>query len=307
MREIHFKALGTYISIRLFEEELYGRQVEMEKLLKNFYFQKEGIFSRFDKKSELSRLNSSLLKFNPASYDIIETARHSLKYYEKSRGYFDPRIIEKLESVGYETSFDKIISEEAVKLQSDKSEEIKSSLRDDLAIRDLKICFGRRMDFSGLAKGYITDKAAEMLAEKGFRNFLVDSGGDMRVLGRDQSGENWKISLEGVSEGSLLFELSDGFRGIATSGISRRKWQIGLRRFHHLINPKKLDEFNFDLKSVTVVAKSAEEADVWAKVLFLMGKKEGLEFSEEKNIRSLFLDYRGNAYVSSAIKNNLKL
>ena len=56
---------------------------------------------------------------------------------------------------------------------------------------------------------------------------------------------------------------------------------------------------------MTVVAKTCEEADVWAKVLFLMGKDKGLKFGEERKIKSLFLDYRGNVTVSSKIKENI--
>ena len=298
---IEFSSLGSDIQIRI--RGNVKNKSELENSIRDFYRKKEKIFSRFDEKSELSFLNNNLLKFNSASCDIINLAKKSLEYYQKSQGYFDPRIIEALEEIGYKKSFVFFDFSEAKK--GEKISLIETNLEQDLMIDRDKVFFRCRMDFSGLAKGYITDQAANFVRERGISNFLVDSGGDMRVLGRDRSGENWRISLEGFSEEKLLIELTDDFQGVATSGISRRKWEVGGKKFHHLINPKAADEFSFNLKSVTVVAKTTEEADIWAKVLFLMGKEKGLEFSENSNIRSLFLDYNGNIFLSSSMKNNL--
>jgi FAD:protein FMN transferase len=169
-----------------------------------------------------------------------------------------------------------------------------------LKIKKNKVLFNRRMDFSGIAKGYITDKAAEFLKNRGFQNFLIDSGGDMNASGTDEDKNPWSISIEGIDENKLNFNLSG--KGIATSGITRKKWEKNGQKFHHLINPKNPQEFLFDLKTVTVVSENTERSDVWAKVLFLMGKEKGLKYSDENNIASAFLDYRGSMYLSGEIK-----
>lgn len=93
--------------------------------------------------------------------------------------------------------------------------------------------------------------------------------------------------------------------GIATSGISRKKWEAGGKKFHHLINPKDTENFSFDLKTVTVIREKTVEADGRAKVLFLMGKVKGLEFANRNNLKALFLDYKGNVYLSEKMKENV--
>jgi len=159
------------------------------------------------------------------------------------------------------------------------------------------------MDFSGLVKGYVTDLAAEHFKNKGWENFLIDSGGDIFASGLNENKEKWLVDLEGFSQNKLLIMISD--EAVATSGITRRKWSQGEKKFHHLINPKNPEKFNFDIKSVTVISKTAEEADIWAKVLFLMGRERGLKFSNSQKIKSLLLDYRGKLLISKKIKENL--
>jgi len=294
--ELRFKALGTDIYLIIACEE--NEAVLAEKTLKKtreIYFEQEKIFSRFDGKSELSFLNNNLGKFNSVSEELQEISQLALEYNLETKGLFDPRIIENLENIGYKQDFQK----KNFTADLEKIENISGNLAEDLKIENKKIFFGQRMDFSGIAKGYITDKVSRFLVKAGLENFLVDSGGDIFAKGLDEKGEKWKVGLEGISEEKILLEISD--EAVATSGITRRKWKIGEKKFHHLINPQKPTEFNFDWQLVTVIAKTAVEADVWAKVLFLEGN--GGELGKDK--KSLFLDYKGNLFISEKIKENL--
>jgi FAD:protein FMN transferase len=303
--ETIFRSLGTDINIKIILAE--NRKSELAKKtlvnLEFFYTEKEKIFSRFDSESELSKLNRNTGKYVDVSCDIIEVAKKTLDYYKKTGGFFDPRVLEVLEGVGYDKDFKKINSSDNGDLKNLRHV-FHNKLKDDLKIENDKILFNRRMDFSGIAKGYINDKATDFLKNRGYKNFLVDSGGDMYAAGFDERKKPWEISIEGVDEDKLSFNLSNV--GIATSGITRRKWEGEGKKFHHLINPKKPQEFLFDLKSVTVVDKNTEKADILAKTLFLMGKERGIEFSEENEIASIFLDYKGNIYLSKEIKKYLK-
>jgi thiamine biosynthesis lipoprotein ApbE len=250
----------------------------------------------------------------------MDVSQKALCYFEKTGGFFDPRVIEVLESVGYDRNFEEIIphchSRESGNPDKKNNSEFhipaspagrkrgmtldQESLEKDIIIKKDKILFNRRMDFSGIAKGYITDKAADFLKSRGFQNFLIDSGGDMYAAGFDGDDNPWNISIEGTDDNKLNFLLSD--RGVATSGITRRKWEGNGKKFHHLINPKNPQEFLFDLKTATVISENTEKADIWAKTLFLMGKDKGLEFSNENGIASVFLDYKGNVFLSLGMR-----
>jgi len=295
-----FKSLGTDINIQIVlenKEEQIRAKNNADKI-RELFSVKEKVFSRFDPESELSRLNRNLGIFQKCSSDIVYLAGRALFYNKISGGLYDPRVIEILEHMGYDKDF-KTKDFSKINLPPVFSA-FKKELSDDLKIDNNKVFFGRRMDFSGIAKGYIVDQAAEFLQGQGWKNFLVDAGGDMRLFGKNQAGEDWKIAIEGIPEEKLMLSLSD--RGVATSGISRKKWKIQEKRFHHLVNPKKPNEFSYELRTVSVIAKNTEEADGRAKTLVLMGKEKGLEFAKKNKIAAIFLDYKGNVSLSPPSK-----
>ncbi len=299
---VSFDALGTEIDLQIVvkREDAESARLDLLEAQKKYdAFTK--IFSRFDEQSELSKLNAELNVFNDVSGEIFEIAEHCLRFNEQTSGIFDPRIIDTLEDVGYANDF-KRGNFTVIKKSTEKDR--LTHLREDLKIRDGKVMFNARMDFSGIAKGFITDKISEFLSERGWKNFLVDSGGDMHFAGKNQMREDWKIDIEGISSEKMTLSLSE--MAVATSGISRRKWEVNGEKFHHLINPKNREQFLFDLKTVTVIADSTEKADVWAKTLFLLGKSEGISLAKKKLIPAVFLGYDGGAWISPEIKNFIR-
>jgi FAD:protein FMN transferase len=293
--EDEFKALGTQIHIwvlfNMDEENKIKRDIEE---LKNFYLEKEKQLSRFNPESELNYFNNNLNKFIKASIDFIYLSEKALEYYKSSQRFFDPRIIEILDKIGYNKDFKKIKSTDLGALEN--FEKNNTILSNDLKIKGDEVLFKKRMDFSGIAKGYITDEGVKLLKNLGWKNFILDSGGDMFINGLNRNKE-WEIELEGFSGDLLKLKVQN--MAVATSGITRRKWEISGKKFHHLINPKNPNNFSFDLKSVTIISNNTEEADVLAKILFLMGREKGMPFADNNNLAGLFLDYRGNVFITS--------
>lgn len=104
MKTINFKALGTDISIQIVDTGKQNKK-RLEKITKDFFCSYEKIFSRFDERSELARLNNQLGKYQPASAEMFRVAQKSLGYFQKTAGYFDPRVARILENIGYGKSF----------------------------------------------------------------------------------------------------------------------------------------------------------------------------------------------------------
>ncbi|MDD5397084.1 MAG: FAD:protein FMN transferase [Candidatus Moranbacteria bacterium] len=296
---VSFDGLGTEIGLRI----VVGNPDEFERAKKDLeqargmYEKFSKVFSRFEAESNLTAVNNALGAFHDVPVEFVEIASHCLEYYQKTDGVFDPRIISTLEAVGYKGDFKKGNFKLA---NSEKHDKQLVALDQYLKIENNKVCFLRRMDFSGIAKGFITDKVAEFLKSKGWKNFLLDSGGDMFLSGVDQAGDAWRINVEGIPYEKMMFALSGN--GLATSGISKRKWEINGQKFHHLINPKKPESFLFDLKTVTVISKNTEDADVWAKTLFLMGKESAIMYARENDLAAIVLGYDGRAWISPKAK-----
>jgi len=296
-----FEKLGTDIDIRIIVVDDEQKKTAEKSIqgIKKMYVEFSNIFSRFDCESELSKLNLSVGEFNTASFHMCEVATIALKFNKETNAFFDPRILNVLEKIGYADDFKRGNR----KFDGDDNEKFlffDRNLAEDLKVDGNKVFFGVKMDFSGIAKGYITDKIVETLVEQKWENFLVDSGGDMFAQGVDENNKKWTVSIEGIDENKLMFSLSE--KAIATSGIKRRRWEIEGKRMHHIVNPKNPQQFLFDVKSVSVIADSVVEADVWAKTIFLMGRESGMLYVKEHNIAAVIFNYRGTAWISPKAK-----
>ncbi len=294
-----WKAIGTdiWVEIVLPGDYQSAKALAAIDAVEKRYRDLTQVFSRFDPESELSRCNTNLGTPQSVSPELITTAERSLRWHQWSRGYFDPRILPHLRAAGYRedffTSLFSLLKGESIPKKPE------GRLADQLSIDGQRITLSVPMDFSGIAKGFITDAAATLIKQFGFGDFLIDSGGDMYASGHDELGTPWLIDLENASR-RIAFRLSD--QSIATSGITRRQWHIEGAHFHHLINPFEPETFHFDLLSVTAQGPTTEAADIRAKTLFLMGETAGLAFANEKNIPAVFLRKDASATLSESAK-----
>lgn len=283
-----FRAVGT----RVVAEMVYGNQGQKEKArrdaikVRDIFLAKQKIFCRFNPASELSGLNKNLGVWQKASPDMLYLAKRALFYNRESKGLYDPRVIDVLESIGYKSSGSGKAKARSV---SGKLKSLSSSLK----IKQGKIFFSQRVDFSGIAKGYIIDQAAQFLKKRGWKNFFINVNGDAYAAGFDANGKKWKLPIEGARDKKAAVYISE--QGVATSGVVKKQWKYKEKNVHHLVNPKNPSHFSFEIKSVVVVHKKAERADGRAKVLVLMGFKKGLTFAKKKNLQAIFIDQKGKA------------
>lgn len=295
---VEFKALGTQNELRL----VFGQERSLEAnaalcAIRKRYLDFERRFSRFLPESELSFFNGNIGSWHAASPEMIFLAQKSLKAYDLTKGIFDPRTISVLEGNGYVRGFSEGDFTPLPECRLGEKSGRKASLKEDLEIKGNLVRFGARMDFGGIAKGVLTDLVAEQLFGDGWDDFLIDSGGDMYLAGKDEEGRNWWIGTEGLD---VQTEFCLSGVAVATSGISRRKWTVEGKRVHHLIDPRSPDKFSFFLRSVSVVASSVREAEVWAKTLFILGSREGFALAQEKGLAAIFLTYRSGALCTPA-------
>jgi FAD:protein FMN transferase len=303
MQSVSFHAIGTEVSVDIVLTENISDDLARQAIekVKNIFQKNEKIFSRFRDDSELSFLNANIDQEVVISKEMSEVLELCLKFNKLSGGYFDPRIIGNLEKIGYDKDF-KTNNPSSEAEKEVAFEKISGSFADDIVLDPIKrsVRIKKRIDTTGIAKGYTVDEAAQYLLSEGFKNFIVDAGGDMYAAGFNDEGVPWRVAIEGIEEKKLMLKMTGA--GLATSGIDRKRWTIGDKKFHHLINPKDPENFSYDIKTVSIVEEKTVEADGRAKVLVLMGKVKGLAFANQNNIKALFLDYKGNVYLSEAIK-----
>ena len=132
-----------------------------------------------------------------------------------------------------------------------------------------------RVDLGGIAKGYAIDKALEAMRAAGVLGALVDIGGDLRCFGQPPEGSLWTVDVRDPFGEDPLAEIGVWGAAVCTSGDYARFVEIEGRRYGHIVDPRtgRLAEAAC---SVTVVAQTAMEADIWATALSVLGR-DGIE------------------------------
>ncbi len=132
---------------------------------------------------------------------------------------------------------------------------------------DIRI--GGKLDPSGIVKGYAIKKGAEMLLDKGYRNFFVEIGGDIEIQGYNSQKEKWSVGLQNpFNKREIIKVLYLSGKGIATSGTYIRG--------NHIYNPIKAKTAD-EIAAISVIGPDAYEADRFATAAFAMGE-EGIGF-----------------------------
>lgn len=145
-------------------------------------------------------------------------------------------------------------------------------------------------DLSAIAPGYAADGLIEDLAALGYRDALVDVGGELRAVGRRADGKAWRVGLDSPAGGRLDVEVPLRDAALATSGDYRNAWldERGARR-GHVLDPRTLRPVAHALAAVTVVRPSAAEADGLATALFVLGPQAGRALAEREGWAALFV------------------
>ena len=238
----------------------------------------EAALSRFRPDSDLSRLNAQAGRPVQVSPLLAETLALALDAARQTQGLYDPTMLAALEAAGYDRSFEQLDGATATRPLSVP----RSTWRDvqfDAAHRRVTLPTGVRLDLGGIVKGWAADRAATMLAQVGA--CLVDAGGDLMARGAPVEYPAWPVGVADPRDPDrdlALLMLSD--RGVATSGTDYRRWGQGETMRHHIIDPRTRRPAQTDLLSVTVVAPTAVQADLHAKVALMLGAGEGLRTLE---------------------------
>ena len=199
----------------------------------------EKIFNFFDKESELSILNKK--RKMKVSDDILKVLKLAIKLSKETCGEYD---------VSLGKSFLKIKNNEKLKKVKCSYEDIKiNGDFVELSHPDILI------DLGSIAKGYITDGIAKFLKSNKVSRGAINSRGDILVWGNKKS--IIKIKNPKKKENSVI-SLYIKNSGVATSGEYNQR---------HLLNKK-------DYASITVIAPTLMEADLYATVFSVISKNK---------------------------------
>jgi FAD:protein FMN transferase len=122
----------------------------------------------------------------------------------------------------------------------------------------------RRLDPSGVVKGWATERASRFLAALDDTDFCLSAGGDMICHATDPSSPAWRIGIEDPHHPKRLIAVVPVHSGaVATSGTAHRG--------DHLVDPRT-GQRPHGIASVTVIGTSLTWADIDATAAYVQGR-----------------------------------
>lgn len=134
------------------------------------------------------------------------------------------------------------------------------------------------IDVGAIAKGYATERAAELLKSLGAEGYALDIGSNMRTVGEHPTDGTWTVKIrnpKATAENPYADEVKLSEGAVVTSGNYERYYTVNGKRYHHIINKDTLMPAEF-FTSVTVIHPDSGFADCMSTALFNMSYEDGL-------------------------------
>lgn len=223
----------------------------------------EDALSLFRDRSEIARLNRDGRLVGPSG-DLRRALALGLAVAQSTGGLYDPTV-----QALWEAHVDWFAARPSVELPPDA---LIAQARARVGWRSIDVAAGRielgerrRITLNGLGQGYVTDRVADLLRQRGFEHVLVDLG-EQRALGPRADGAPWLIAREtaepiALSAGALA--TSEGAGCVIGAG--------GLA--HHLFDPRTGRSAQ-PWRRLTVAHRSAAVADALSTGLYAASHAE---------------------------------
>ena len=152
------------------------------------------------------------------------------------------------------------------------------------------------IDFNAIGKGYLVDLIARQFETANIENYMVEIGGEIRVKGKNQKDEFWKIAIENPNEDgtrsfATIIQLKD--EAMATSGNYRKyRTTADGKKYVHTINAKTGYASESNLLSASVISNGdCADVDGYATAFMAMGLDKSIAFLEQHTELKAFLIY----------------
>jgi thiamine biosynthesis lipoprotein len=279
---------------------LYAVQKELRRL--------ERLLSRFDKRSEISRLNRAAglgrIKISGETYALLSKAQEISRL---SGGAFDITVGPLISLWDYKHA--KSVPGEAAVTNALSLVDFSGLLLDDKDMTAALLKPGQMIDLGGVGKGYASDRAMDIFRSRGIASAFTNIGGNVSTLGSKPDGTAWQVGIRHPrQEDRLLGAISVSGQSVVTSGDYERFFtdRQGVRR-HHLLNPLTGYPAQSGLVSVTVIHKSAILADALSTAIFVSGMEKGLALLEKiPAAQAVLVDESLAVHVTSGLKDRFE-
>jgi len=283
-REHHIqgRTMGTTYNVKVvtgYFQSIAGVKEKIDKRLKEINrsmstYQKDSEISRFNRFKEVGQ------KFK-ISNDFFQVMRAGQRIHRLSDGAWDGTVTPLVDLWGFGRSG-----------RQDKvppNSEIEALLPDigfaNIDVLNPGFLAKKRtavtIDLSSIAKGYGVDEVAALLRNLGYRDYLVEIGGEIFAAGHREDNTRWHIGINRPRADAAFDEVYKVVgmhnQAFATSGDYRTFFEVDGTRYSHIIDPRSGYPVSNGVVGVSIVAGTCTFADGLATAVMVMGAEKGLE------------------------------
>jgi thiamine biosynthesis lipoprotein len=241
------------------------------------------VFSTYIKDSEISRFNAwnrAGEKFQ-VSTDFMKVMRVGRRIYQLSEGAWDGTVNPLVNLWGFGPTRKEIRMPPAADIKALLPEvgfshiEIKEP---NFLVKNLASV---TLDLNSIAKGFAVDEVAKLIAAAGFKNYLVEIGGEVYAAGVRRDGGKWRVGInlprKDAAINAVYKVVSISNKAFATSGDYRNFIELNGVRYSHVIDPRTGYPVSNGVVSVSILADDCTLADGLATAVMVMGAEKGVE------------------------------
>lgn len=285
-----FFAMDTTMRFTLYDGNGLSAKDEILRL--------EALLSRTDENSLVSALNRGE-QVNHA--ELAALLRRSMDYTAATEGAFDVTIAPVVSAWGFtEDSCRVPAADEIAALLT-----LVDSDRIILSGDTISLVDGAMIDLGGIAKGYASDRVAEIWAGEGVEHGLAALGGNIYCRGTKADGSPWRVSVQDPNDPAAyvgILSLADAFA--VTSGAYERNFTEDGRFYHHIIDPATGYPAESGLSSVTVVShESGTLCDALSTACYVLGEGSSIHLWREMgNFELVLVTEDGRVLITEGLE-----
>ena len=259
----------------------------------------EKIFSAADEDSELYRLNHRTGCTFEASDELAGLIKDALEMCRRTDGAFDITILPA------KSLWDFGCGEGELPEREDLENALELVDWEKVTVEGNTVTFPDDMmqiDLGACAKGYIADRLADLLREKGVESAVINLGGNVLCVGEKPKNRDFIVGIRkpnGSSERTAA-DLKIRNASVVTSGTYERFVTVGDIKYHHILNPATGFPFETDIMSATVICKSSEQADMLSTACICLGSSEAIKLIDStEGVEAVLIDNHGKLIKSA--------
>lgn len=166
------------------------------------------------------------------------------------------------------------------------------------------------LDLGAIAKGYVAERARELLLSMGLDSFLLNLGGNVLACGKKPDGSQWSSLIENPFEdgkGGYNGAIPISERSLVTSGSYQRFYAVDGKEYSHIISKDDgMPPEHFVSVSVISRAEDSGVADALSTALYCMPLEEGKAFALKLDVINVIWILPDRSVVSASILGGTK-